>query len=98
MDTVLVVALVGILIYMAFYHSKGLRKYLPSFLMVRDERRHSTYPRRHRRRGLRADYHDTTPMFFGGDRDTHGCIRSAGYSWNEELGACTQPWQNHRIH
>lgn len=96
MDTVLVVALVGLLMYMAFYHSKGLRKYLPSFL-VSHRHGHSSYPRKYRRKGLRADYHDTTPLFFGGDRDTHGCIRSAGYSWNEELGACAQPWQNHRI-
>lgn len=97
MDTLLVVALVGLLVYMAFYHSKGLRKYLPSFL-VSQSYGHYSYPRKYRRKGLRADYHDTTPLFFGGDRDTHGCIRSAGYSWNEELGACTQPWQNHRLH
>ena len=29
----------------------------------------------------------------GNDRDEHGCIGSAGYSWCEDLWECVQPWE-----
>jgi putative lipoprotein len=29
----------------------------------------------------------------GADRDEHGCIRSAGYSWCEQEARCLRPWQ-----
>lgn len=29
----------------------------------------------------------------GGDRDEHGCLVSAGYAWNEEVGACFREWE-----
>lgn len=29
----------------------------------------------------------------GNDRDEHGCIGSAGYTWNEEKGECIRPWE-----
>ncbi len=29
----------------------------------------------------------------GGDRDEKGCIGSAGYSWDEDVGACTRVWE-----
>jgi hypothetical protein len=29
----------------------------------------------------------------GGDRDSHGCIGSAGYSWCEEKGRCLRVWE-----
>lgn len=29
----------------------------------------------------------------GGDRDIHGCIGSAGYSWCEEKQKCIRPWE-----
>ena len=29
----------------------------------------------------------------GSDRDVHGCIASAGYSWCERLSACARPWE-----
>jgi putative lipoprotein len=32
----------------------------------------------------------TTP---GADRDEHGCIRSAGYSWCAKEGKCVRPWE-----
>ena len=35
-----------------------------------------------------------TPPIVGGDRDEHGCIGSAGYSWNEEKQECTRPWED----
>lgn len=29
----------------------------------------------------------------GADRDTHGCIGSAGYAWCEKTGRCERPWK-----
>ena len=29
----------------------------------------------------------------GADRDAHGCIGSAGYSWCERELACVRPWE-----
>ncbi|MDO5638291.1 MAG: hypothetical protein Q4G28_00280 [Neisseria sp.] len=29
----------------------------------------------------------------GGDRDAHGCIGSAGYSWSALKQECVQPWE-----
>jgi putative lipoprotein len=29
----------------------------------------------------------------GADRDEHGCIRSAGYSWCAREGKCARPWE-----
>jgi len=29
----------------------------------------------------------------GNDRDTHGCIGSAGYSWCEKTKSCERPWE-----
>lgn len=29
----------------------------------------------------------------GNDRDTHGCIGSAGYSWCEAKSKCLRPWE-----
>jgi hypothetical protein len=29
----------------------------------------------------------------GGDKDEHGCIGSAGYQWNEPIGACIRSWE-----
>ena len=36
-----------------------------------------------------------TPMSrpVGGDRDAHGCLPAAGYSWCERLKACVRPWE-----
>ncbi len=33
-----------------------------------------------------------TPLL-GGDKDEHGCIPSAGYSWCEPLQECIRPWE-----
>ncbi len=33
-----------------------------------------------------------TPLV-GGDRDAHGCIGSAGYSWCERTQQCERPWK-----
>ncbi len=29
----------------------------------------------------------------GGERDEHGCLGTAGYSWNESIGACLREWE-----
>ncbi len=29
----------------------------------------------------------------GGDKDEHGCIGSAGYTWCEEKGSCIRLWE-----
>ncbi|MFH2021021.1 MAG: Kazal-type serine protease inhibitor [archaeon] len=29
----------------------------------------------------------------GGERDEHGCLGPAGYSWDSEIGACTRAWE-----
>lgn len=34
---------------------------------------------------------EQTPL--GGDRDIHGCIPSAGYSWCEAKQKCLRPWE-----
>jgi hypothetical protein len=35
----------------------------------------------------------TTPIMPGSDRDSHGCIPSAGYSWCEEKQKCLRTWE-----
>ena len=30
----------------------------------------------------------------GGDKDEHGCIASAGYTWSELKGECLRIWEN----
>ncbi|HYP83905.1 hypothetical protein [Variovorax sp.] len=29
----------------------------------------------------------------GADRDSHGCMASAGYQWCEHAGRCERPWE-----
>jgi hypothetical protein len=33
------------------------------------------------------------PQVIGGDRDEHGCLGPAGYSWNDEVSACVREWE-----
>lgn len=33
------------------------------------------------------------PGPIGGERDEHGCLVGAGYSWDEDLGACVRTWE-----
>lgn len=35
-----------------------------------------------------------TETMVGGDKDAHGCIPSAGYSWNEAAQECQRPWEH----
>lgn len=36
---------------------------------------------------------NTTTKKCGADKDTHGCIGSAGYVWSEILQECVRPWE-----
>jgi hypothetical protein len=33
----------------------------------------------------------------GNDRDEHGCIGSAGYTWDAEIGSCIRVWEKNNI-
>jgi hypothetical protein len=33
------------------------------------------------------------PRPIGGDRDTHGCLAPAGYTWCARERACVRPWE-----
>ena len=39
------------------------------------------------------DHSDNGQNILGGDRDEHGCIGSAGYSWCEIKGKCLRIWE-----
>ncbi len=36
---------------------------------------------------------ETRPAIVGAERDAHGCIGSAGYSWCAREKACVRPWE-----
>ncbi|MCP3727755.1 hypothetical protein M3I53_32335 [Paraburkholderia sp. CNPSo 3272] len=36
---------------------------------------------------------DAASNIIGADRDAHGCIGSAGYSWCEYTQQCERPWE-----
>lgn len=36
---------------------------------------------------------EPAPPLVGADRDAHGCIASAGYSWCERTQQCERPWE-----
>jgi len=35
----------------------------------------------------------SSTIMVGGDRDSHGCIGSAGYTWSESSQKCIRPWE-----
>ncbi|HEU4677101.1 MAG TPA: MliC family protein [Candidatus Paceibacterota bacterium] len=35
------------------------------------------------------------PAVIGGDRDEHGCLIAAGYSWCDARGECERPWERY---
>ena len=39
---------------------------------------------------------ETFPI--GGEKDEHGCLGPAGYTWNGELGACVREWEIRDYH
>lgn len=41
--------------------------------------------------------HAESSSLVGGDRDVHGCIASAGYTWSEALSACIRPWELYSV-
>jgi membrane-bound inhibitor of C-type lysozyme len=38
---------------------------------------------------------NSSEQLVGGDRDVHGCIGSAGYTWCGAKNACTRPWEDY---
>lgn len=43
-----------------------------------------------------TEQHSTPDMnqgMMGSDKDSHGCIGSAGYEWCERSGKCERPWE-----
>ncbi len=36
-----------------------------------------------------------SPVVAGGDRDSHGCIGSAGYTWCQAKDQCIRPWEQY---
>lgn len=36
---------------------------------------------------------NTQKKLVGADRDSHGCIGSAGYSWCTKTNQCERPWE-----
>ena len=93
MDTILVFFLVLIVFAYLLRAQDAPIQILPQ-VYVKEGRGHRSYPRHHRRRGYRADHHDL-PLVIGGEKDRHGCLRSAGYSWDVEQQKCTRPWISH---
>ena len=43
--------------------------------------------------GISACTKQEAPNIVGNDRDAHGCIGSAGYSWCEKTAQCERPWE-----
>lgn len=36
-------------------------------------------------------------MVVGADKDAHGCIGSAGYTWSQPMKKCIRSWENYTI-
>lgn len=43
--------------------------------------------------GACEDTPTSTGVLVGGDRDIHGCIASAGYTWSTVSQSCVRPWE-----
>merc|ERR1719336_3015884 len=41
---------------------------------------------------LQIESSPVRPRAVGGQKDEHGCLSAAGYSWDPEYGECIQPW------
>lgn len=54
-----------------------------------------SYPRQCRADGqlFVEDIDEPIEPLIGGQRDEHGCLGPAGYSWSEEIEACTRNWE-----
>lgn len=42
-----------------------------------------------------APFRITRGQVIGGDKDAHGCLIAAGYSWCEARSACIRPWETY---
>ena len=36
---------------------------------------------------------ETKPAIVGADKDAHGCLPSAGYTWCAKMNQCVRPWE-----
>lgn len=36
---------------------------------------------------------ESKPLIVGADKDAHGCIPSAGYTWCAKTNQCVRPWE-----
>lgn len=52
-----------------------------------------SYPRQCNADGQTFTEEIKEDMIVGGDKDEHGCIGSAGYSWCEEKQKCLRVWE-----
>lgn len=55
-----------------------------------------SYPRQCAANGQTFTEEITVPIqepLIGGQRDEHGCLGPAGYSWDAEVGACIRVWE-----
>ena len=43
--------------------------------------------------GVKEKVSEQEDEITGGDKDEHGCIGSAGYTWSSEVGACIRDWE-----
>lgn len=42
---------------------------------------------------IAINYYKNNPKNIGGQKDEHGCLIGAGYSFDEEVRACTRSWE-----
>lgn len=43
--------------------------------------------------GITGCSHSTLGRLVGGDRDDHGCLTAAGYTWSDALHDCVRVWE-----
>ncbi len=52
-----------------------------------------SHPRQCRTPDGRLFVEEIDEPLIGGERDEHGCLGPAGYTWNEDVGACIRSWE-----
>ncbi len=52
-----------------------------------------SYPRQCKSSDGRTFIKELDEPLIGGQKDEHGCLGPAGYSWAEDVGACTRSWE-----
>ena len=93
MDVILTILLL-LVAFVCLNRRNDIHQVVSRGFLVKSQRPRGSYPRRHRRGGYNSDHHDL-PLVIGGQTDRHGCLRSAGYSWDTVEQKCTRPWISH---